>query len=838
MTSADASFDAVQLSLRGQLFSTTRAVLTVYPGSYFEVMLRSADMRHEQGGATREPFVIDRPPQLFSWILTLMQAEHSALTSPVGNASEDAMLKEEVVPPDYKEQKMAELKELLASRGLVSGKKDDLVRRLEEADQRQATAASSSAAAAAASSSSAVEAAGATSSTDTIGDLHDGVPCRPLISAELAAAVLSTDAELRASLAAEADFYLLEPLVQLLRADPGLLPADRDRRVTEDCLRALFCNRRYGEEVSDLHAGLVDIQAAELTADPELSYRMLFDNLAPRFKGTRGRFRGQVIRHGPGADFRDNFGLFYPGVLDALDGVVCPEECGWFIAGGSVLRALIHDAQPPALSSAPPPGERVAKNTTWGGGVLRHFNRLMEDHQEGLAGAAGGFLAEDEVHDSDGDEVLTGAGWLPQSSNPSKRGLGSASATDMFEHSDIDIFLWARGRDLEGKATELARRIADALGSRFNVELSRSLFVININATPKPHARGWEDWFGWRPQETTPLQIILRVYHSPAEVLLGFDVDCICVGFDGSRVWALPRAIRALETGVNICNPLHAWPVQPSYELRLAKYAARGFPVAVTLDPRELSLDWAYCARHRLTELRGAARLLHTHLALTLPESREAASLQIYRSRGRTKSTHLDWEATIRRTFGEPMALVPVYGPPRGTAVSLTLQTTYTPTVHNPTAAGGGTAAGSGRGAGRGRGRGRGHGLQENTPYEATSLLTALPFDADRARMLAQDPYAWIRACWEDGEEGVAAPIDRENPSTAAGRLARRRDHYDDEVEGLATRLANFVFRNLVMSNSWDQILDAGWDEPDSKVLRLYCLAPTVLAHLPSQFCL
>ena len=79
MTSADASFDAVQLSLRGQLFSTTRAVLTVYPGSYFEVMLRSADMRHEQGGATREPFVIDRPPQLFSWILTLMQAEHSAL---------------------------------------------------------------------------------------------------------------------------------------------------------------------------------------------------------------------------------------------------------------------------------------------------------------------------------------------------------------------------------------------------------------------------------------------------------------------------------------------------------------------------------------------------------------------------------------------------------------------------------------------------------------------------------------------------------------------------------------------------------------------------------------
>ena len=39
------------------------------------------------------------------------------------------------------------------------------------------------------------------------------------------------------------------------------------------------------------------------------------------------------------------------------------------------------------------------------------------------------------------------------------------------------------------------------------------------------------------------VQIILRVYHSPSEVLCGFDVDPCCVGYDGTTVWALPRAL-------------------------------------------------------------------------------------------------------------------------------------------------------------------------------------------------------------------------------------------------------------------------------------------------------
>ena len=47
------------------------------------------------------------------------------------------------------------------------------------------------------------------------------------------------------------------------------------------------------------------------------------------------------------------------------------------------------------------------------------------------------------------------------------------------------------------------------------------------------------------------IQVVLRLYSSPAEVLLGFDLDASCVGYDGSDVWLLPRAIRAINLRTN-----------------------------------------------------------------------------------------------------------------------------------------------------------------------------------------------------------------------------------------------------------------------------------------------
>ena len=49
--------------------------------------------------------------------------------------------------------------------------------------------------------------------------------------------------------------------------------------------------------------------------------------------------------------------------------------------------------------------------------------------------------------------------------------------------------------------------------------------------------------------------------------------------------------LRALRTGVNVLNPLHAWPNRATYEFRLCKYASRGWPVAVpALDVRRIDV--------------------------------------------------------------------------------------------------------------------------------------------------------------------------------------------------------------------------------------------------------
>jgi hypothetical protein len=47
------------------------------------------------------------------------------------------------------------------------------------------------------------------------------------------------------------------------------------------------------------------------------------------------------------------------------------------------------------------------------------------------------------------------------------------------------------------------------------------------------------------------IQIILRLYKSPAEVLLGFDIDCCCFAFDGKNVWTLPRGKNEIKMEIS-----------------------------------------------------------------------------------------------------------------------------------------------------------------------------------------------------------------------------------------------------------------------------------------------
>jgi hypothetical protein len=82
------------------------------------------------------------------------------------------------------------------------------------------------------------------------------------------------------------------------------------------------------------------------------------------------------------------------------------------------------------------------------------------------------------------------------------------------------------------------------------------------------------------PRPYRKIQVILRLYHSPEHVLLGFDIDCCCVGYDlrNKRLLALPRAVRALTQRYNLVDPTRQ---STTYEKRLIKYVRRNFDVAL-----------------------------------------------------------------------------------------------------------------------------------------------------------------------------------------------------------------------------------------------------------------
>lgn len=101
------------------------------------------------------------------------------------------------------------------------------------------------------------------------------------------------------------------------------------------------------------------------------------------------------------------------------------------------------------------------------------------------------------------------------------------------------------------------------------------------------------------------IQIVLRLYKSPAEILMGFDVDSCAVGFDGDKAFVMPRTHRALTHQYNTVDMLRR---SPTYEMRLAKYSKRGFEVLVpTLSPSRIDPQ---IFERRFEQLQGLAKLL------------------------------------------------------------------------------------------------------------------------------------------------------------------------------------------------------------------------------------
>ena len=129
-----------------------------------------------------------------------------------------------------------------------------------------------------------------------------------------------------------------------------------------------------------------------------------------------------------------------------------------------------------------------------------------------------------------------------------------------YRSTDIDLFIVTRDpvKALEA-IFELHNRIQKKV-PKFNIVRTSNSVTFEL---PQPYRK---------------IQIILRLYHSIQHVLMGFDLDCCCLGFNGKNVLATDRGLRAIKYQYQLVDTTR---LSTTYENRLIKYAKRGFLIAI-----------------------------------------------------------------------------------------------------------------------------------------------------------------------------------------------------------------------------------------------------------------
>ena len=214
--------------------------------------------------------------------------------------------------------------------------------------------------------------------------------------------------------------------------------------------------------------------------------------------------------------------------------------------------------------------------------ILSRLKPLLQQGNVVICG--GGVLRALTVRDKEGNRSLG-------------RPLSSSSSTywnrsELWRSiGDIDLFIY--GLD-KFEANRLVRQIFMALAlDHEKWVIVRTRGVINIH------------------NEETKIQIVLRLYDTITEILLGFDVDCCCCCYDGWDVRVTRRFVSSVITGVNVLNSIHSWPRKASYELRLAKYSHRGYAVYLPgVSTNQSNLYNEHLQKSRLNRLCGLSRFI------------------------------------------------------------------------------------------------------------------------------------------------------------------------------------------------------------------------------------
>ncbi|KAI5121629.1 hypothetical protein M0805_001158 [Coniferiporia weirii] len=188
---------------------------------------------------------------------------------------------------------------------------------------------------------------------------------------------------------------------------------------------------------------------------------------------------------------------------------------------------------------------------------------------------------------------------ISQANKESRRTMRKYFHSSAYPTSDIDLFLWGLNPEqAEVKINQIYEAVRDSVP--WDATCVRTKHAISIHSQ-----------YPYRS-----VQIVLRLYHSPGEILAGFDVDAPCVAYDGTRVLANARSIVALMRQANTVDMTRR---SPSYEVRLAKYASRGFEIYVP-ELQRADVDPTIFERS-LARITGLARLLVLE-KLARPEAR------------------------------------------------------------------------------------------------------------------------------------------------------------------------------------------------------------------------
>jgi hypothetical protein len=130
----------------------------------------------------------------------------------------------------------------------------------------------------------------------------------------------------------------------------------------------------------------------------------------------------------------------------------------------------------------------------------------------------------------------------------SKRAISKYYHSAAYPTSDVDLFLWGMTPEqAEVKINAIYEAVRDSVPwdvtcvwTKHTVSIHCEFLFIIILTVERITVD--QKNFSSAQYLYHSVQIVLRLYSSPAEILARFDIDTPCCAYDGNRVWMNPRA--------------------------------------------------------------------------------------------------------------------------------------------------------------------------------------------------------------------------------------------------------------------------------------------------------